>query len=152
MQHLPQPRATSAAWLVMPPRAVRMPDAARIPSTSSGLVSSRTRITVLPTLAQATASAAVNTTWPTAPPGPAGSPLASSVASSSAFGSTMGCSNSSNCAGCTRMTAVFSSIILDRSMSMAILRAAVPVRFPVRVCKRYSTPSWIVNSRSCMSR
>ena len=51
MQHLPQPRATSAAWLVMPPRAVRMPSAARIPSTSSGLVSSRTRITFLPALA-----------------------------------------------------------------------------------------------------
>ena len=26
-QGLPQPRATTAAWLVMPPRAVRMPSA-----------------------------------------------------------------------------------------------------------------------------
>ena len=40
----------SAAWLVMPPRAVRIPSAARMPSTSSGLVSSRTRMTFSPFL------------------------------------------------------------------------------------------------------
>jgi hypothetical protein len=38
-QHLPQPRATTAAWLVMPPVLVRMPDGECMPSTSSGLVS-----------------------------------------------------------------------------------------------------------------
>ena len=86
MQHLPQPRATSAAWLVMPPRAVRMPAAARMPSTSSGLVSSRTRMTFLPALAHSTASAEVNTIWPHAPPGPAGRPLANGLAPLSAFG------------------------------------------------------------------
>lgn len=30
-QHLPIPRVTTAAWLVMPPREVRMPAAASIP-------------------------------------------------------------------------------------------------------------------------
>ena len=45
MQHLPQPRATSAAWLVMPPLAVRIACAACMPWTSSGLVSARTRMT-----------------------------------------------------------------------------------------------------------
>lgn len=39
MQHFPHPRATTAAWDVMPPLAVRIPAAACIPPTSSGLVS-----------------------------------------------------------------------------------------------------------------
>ena len=100
MQHLPQPRATRAAWLVMPPRAVRMPSAARMPSTSSGLVSSRTRMTVSPFLAAATASAEVKTILPHAPPGPAGRPDRNASAFFSAAGSMIGCSSSSSWAGC----------------------------------------------------
>ena len=42
------PRATTAAWEVMPPRVVRMPSAACMPWMSSGEVSTRTRITFLP--------------------------------------------------------------------------------------------------------
>ena len=42
------PRATTAAWLVMPPRVVRMPSAACMPWMSSGLVSMRTRIALRP--------------------------------------------------------------------------------------------------------
>ena len=42
-QGLPQPRATTAAWLALPPVAVRMPLARCMPATSSGLVSLRTR-------------------------------------------------------------------------------------------------------------
>ena len=38
------PRATTAAWEVMPPRAVRMPAASSMPFRSSGEVSMRTRI------------------------------------------------------------------------------------------------------------
>ena len=45
---LPQPRATTAAWLTRPPRAVRIPSAASMPWTSSGEVSLRTRITGSP--------------------------------------------------------------------------------------------------------
>ena len=47
-QVLPMPRATTAAWLVLPPRLVRMPWAAIMPSRSSGLVSRRTRMTRSP--------------------------------------------------------------------------------------------------------
>ena len=45
---LPIPRATTAAWLVLPPRLVRMPCAAIMPFRSSGLVSRRTRMTFSP--------------------------------------------------------------------------------------------------------
>src|SRR6267143_661739 len=38
--HFPIPLATTAAWLVMPPRAVRTARAATIPWKSSGVVSS----------------------------------------------------------------------------------------------------------------
>ena len=47
---LPQPRATTAAWLTSPPRAVRIPSAASMPCTSSGEVSLRTRTTFSPRL------------------------------------------------------------------------------------------------------
>src|SRR5204863_155731 len=65
-QHLPIPRATTAACDVMPPRAVRMPLAAAMPRMSSGDVSGRTRMTALPSAAQVDASSASNTTWPAA--------------------------------------------------------------------------------------
>ena len=55
----PQPRATTAAWLTRPPRAVRIPSAASIPWTSSGDVSLRTRTTFSPRSAAAWASSAV---------------------------------------------------------------------------------------------
>ena len=69
------PRATTAAWLVMPPRVVRMPRAACMPWMSSGLVSMRTRMIASPFCARLSASSAVNTTAPEAAPGLAGSPL-----------------------------------------------------------------------------
>ena len=56
---VPQPRATTAAWLTRPPRAVRMPSATIIPWTSSGLVSLVTRMTFSPALLAASASSAV---------------------------------------------------------------------------------------------
>ena len=54
---LPIPRATTAAWEVIPPWAVRMPLAAIIPWMSSGVVSQRTRITSSPALRSTAASA-----------------------------------------------------------------------------------------------
>ncbi len=53
---LPQPRATTAAWLTSPPRLVRIPSEAIMPPTSSGDVSARTRMTCSP---RAAASAAL---------------------------------------------------------------------------------------------
>ncbi len=73
------PRATTAAWLVMPPRVVRMPRAACMPWMSSGLVSMRTRMTASPLAARISASSALNTTTPQAAPGLAGRPWPNSV-------------------------------------------------------------------------
>mmetsp|Transcript_9127 Transcript_9127/g.34381 ORF Transcript_9127/g.34381 Transcript_9127/m.34381 type:complete len:301 (-) Transcript_9127:1355-2257(-) len=72
---LPHPRATTAAWEVIPPRAVSMPLAACIPPTSSGEVSSRTRMTLAPDLASSSALAALKAAMPTAAPGEAGRPV-----------------------------------------------------------------------------
>ena len=132
MQHLPQPRATSAACEVIPPRVVRIPSAARMPSMSSGDVSSRMRMAFMPSAAAAMASAELNTIWPTAPPGDAGRPIARTVAFFSEVGFRIGWSISSSCAGETLITAVFSSIIFSSTMSRAICRAAKPVRLPMR--------------------
>jgi len=74
-QHVPIPRATTAACEVIPPRTVRIPCAAFIPVMSSGDVSRRTRKTFSPFSCQATASSAVNTTLPQAAPGEAPRPL-----------------------------------------------------------------------------
>ncbi len=71
------PRATTAACDVLPPRLVRIACAAKKPWMSSGLVSSRTRITFSPCLPRSSAVSASNTTWPDAAPGDAGSPCAS---------------------------------------------------------------------------
>ena len=78
-QGRPMPRATTAAWLVMPPRVVRMPRAACMPWMSSGLVSMRTRMTASPLAARRfSASSALKTTMPEAAPGLAGRPRDSS--------------------------------------------------------------------------
>ncbi len=73
------PRATTAAWLVIPPRVVSTPLAACMPWMSSGLVSMRTRITASPRAANDSASSAENTILPEAAPGDAGNPRASTV-------------------------------------------------------------------------
>ena len=77
----PIPLATTAAWLVMPPFVVRMPTDECIPWISSGLVSSRTKITSLPLLASFSALSASNTISPTAAPGEAFSALLKSFLS-----------------------------------------------------------------------
>ncbi len=61
MQHLPHPRATRAACEVIPPRVVRIPAAARMPSMSSGDVSSRMRMVFLPAALASMAASDVNT-------------------------------------------------------------------------------------------
>ena len=150
-QHLPIPRATTAACEVMPPRAVRMPSAAVMPARSSGEVSIRTMITWCPSSCQRAASSAKNTTCPQAAPGDAGKPRVSTLACFCAALSNTGCSSSSSLLGSQRFKAVFSSISPSRSKSIAIFTIAVPVRFPLRVCKNHSLPSCTVNSMSCMS-
>ena len=78
------PRATTAACEVLPPRLVRMPCAAIMPSRSSGLVSRRTRMTSSPAADHFTAVSESNTTLPTAAPGEAFMPLAIRSRSASA--------------------------------------------------------------------
>ena len=146
------PRATTAAWEVMPPRAVRMPAASSMPFRSSGEVSMRTRIARwFFSLSIFSASSAKNTTGPVAAPGDAGSPFTMTLAFFIAVLSKTGWSSSSSLAGSQRSTAVFSSIRPSRSMSMAILTIAAPVRLPLRHWSIQSLPSWIVNSMSCIS-
>ena len=94
------PRATTAACEVMPPRVVRMPSAACMPWMSSGLVSTRTRMTLRPFFFALSASSEVNTIAPDAAPGEAGRPVAMILRS--AFGSIVGCSSWSSAAGSTR--------------------------------------------------
>ena len=78
-QHLPQPRATTAACEVSPPRDVRTPWAACMPATSSGDVSARTRIAGSSRSAISTAFSGSKTTLPTAAAGVAGKPRAIDV-------------------------------------------------------------------------
>ncbi len=98
-QHLPIPRATTAACDVIPPRSVKIPSAAYIPFKSSGEVSRRTRITFSPAAASTSASCAVNTILPVAAPGDAGSPFERTLAFAIAAVSNTGCNNSSNLFG-----------------------------------------------------
>ena len=149
-QGRPMPRATTAAWLVMPPRAVTMPRAACMPWMSSGEVSSRTRMTASPSWLIRSASSASKTILPVAAPGEAGRPAATTERL--AFGSRVGWSNWSSADGSTRDTASSSEITPSAARSTAIFSADLAVRFPLRVCSIHSRPCSTVNSMSCMSR
>src|SRR5206468_1202746 len=87
---LPIWRATTAAWLVMPPLAVRNPTDAFMPWMSSGLVSRRTRIARSPRSFISTARSGVSAILPAAAPGPAGRPLPTGWCWPSRLGSKMG--------------------------------------------------------------
>ena len=131
-QGLPMPRATTAAWLVMPPRAVTIPRAASMPRMSSGEVSSRTRITAPLVPPCSSASAAVKTILPVAAPGEAGRPVA--ITSRAEVGSMVGCRSWSSEAGSTRITASSLLIRPSDARSTATFSAALAVRLPLRVC------------------
>ena len=139
-QHIPQPLATRAAWEVIPPLEVKIATEALIPSTSSGFVSSLTNTTFSPFAAQSTASCAVKTAFPVAPPGPAGKPFARRLVLFSTSGSTIGCNNSSSCEGVTLVIAVFSSILFSFTISEAIRIAAGPFLFPILHCSIHNFP------------
>ena len=146
----PIPRATTAAWEVLPPRLVRMPRATTMPRRSSGLVSLRTRMTSSPRSAHSTAVSESKTALPTAAPGEAFMPVARRVRS--ADSSKRGNISCANCSPVTRVTA--SSIWMSPSSTMctAIRNAASGVRLPTRVCSIQSLPRSTVNSMSHMSR
>ena len=146
---LPIARATTAAWEVIPPLAVRIPWAAFIPWISSGVVSGRTRRTFSPCSASSTASSGSKTTLPTAAPGLAARPLA--ITFFSALGSICGCRSVSIFSGVTRITASSFEIKPSSTISTAMRTAAAAVLLPFLVCRRYSLPFSMVNSISCIS-
>ena len=129
---LPMPTATMAAWLVLPPRAVRMPWAATIPWKSSGVVSSRTRITGSPARPSRSASSAVKTTAPVAAPGEAATPRASG--SGAARRSSWGSSSWRTWSGSTSDRRASSSLTSpSATMSTAMRTMACALRLPLRV-------------------
>ena len=148
-QGRPMPRATTAAWLVMPPRAVKIPAAACMPWISSGLVSTRTKITDSPRPARASATSAVSAIVPDAAPGEAGRPRPRQTRWAS--GSSVGCRSWSSDSGFIRLTASLFVISPSSAISTAILSAASAVRLPLLVCSIYSLCFSTVNSRSCIS-
>src|SRR5439155_1213794 len=123
----------TAAWLVLPPRAVNTPLAAIMPCTSSGLVSIRTRITASPFFPYSSARSASKIALPLAAPGEASIPFAMTFGL--ALGSIRGCSSWSTCVGSTRSTASSCEISCSLTMSTAILTAACAVRFADRVVR-----------------
>ena len=146
---VPIPRATTAAWEVIPPRAVITPCEACIPPISSGEVSLRIKITFSPLAAQASASSALNTARPTAAPGEAGKPVA--ITCFLAFGSSIGCNNWSNWSAPTRMIASSWVTKPSSTISTAIRTAAAAVLLPLRHCSIHNLPCSMVNSISCIS-
>ena len=145
----PMPRATSAAWLALPPSAVRIPRAASKPATSSASVNGRTRMTSRPSAAAATASGALKTISPFAAPGDAATPLARTAYST--VGSNVGCSSASSFS--QSIVAIASDFVSRPSSttSQAKRTTACAGRLALRVCSMYRRPSSIVNSVSCMS-
>ena len=133
-QGLPMPRATTAAWLVMPPCAVSTPWAAITPWMSSGVVSHRTSTTASPLRPRRSALSASSTIAPTAAPGEAFRPRTSGSPRRS--GSMVGCSSWSRPRGSMRPTASSRSITPSPTRSRAMCSAAWVVRLPVRVCSR----------------
>ena len=149
-QVLPMPRATTAAWLVLPPRLVRMPWEAIMPCRSSGLVSRRTRMTSSPAAACCTAVAESNTALPTAAPGEALTALV--IFFTSPLVSKRGNISCASWSPVTRSSASSMPIMPWSTSWIAIRNAAAAVRLPTRVCSIHSLPRSIVNSMSHRSR
>jgi hypothetical protein len=111
-------------------------------------VNGRTRITLRPSWAAATAAGAVNTISPLAAPGEAATPRAITVYS--APGAIVGCSSAfSEPASIVEIASAFVSRP-SSTESTAKRTAAWAGRFALRVCSMYRRPSSTVNSVSCM--
>ena len=150
---IPHDRATTAAWLTIPPKVVTNPVASAIPATSAGEVSRRIRMTGSPRPARASVSSMSVQTTPTARPGDAAKPSARTSAALGAGGSGAGAVGGSASTSATRASAPARSRGKSGSsaMSMAARRAARGLRLPGRTCSSHNTPSSTVNSMSAMS-
>ncbi len=125
-QVLPMPRATTAACEVLPPREVRMPSAAIMPSRSSGLVSRRIRMTCSPERDHFTAVYESKTALPTAAPGEAvmPQPIRRTDPPSATESSKRGNISCASCAPVTRCSASSTSIRPWSTSWVAIRKAA----------------------------
>ena len=150
-QHFPIPRATTAAWEVIPPRAVSIPSALTIPSISSGEVSCLTSIVFSPFFLAFTTSSALKYIFPDAAPGEAGRPFDIISNFFISFSSNVGCNNCSKVLGSILDTHSDSVILPSFTISTAIFTAAFAVLFPFLVWSMNSFSFSIVNSISCIS-
>ena len=146
MAVFPIPRATTAACEVLPPRLVKIPSDATMPTRSSGLVSRRTRITLCPALARSNARRESKTTSPTAAPAEAGMPRAISVTCPER--SNWGNIKWPSCSPEILESASSIEILPSSTNCSATRNAASAVRFPTRVCRIQSFPRSTVNSIS----
>ncbi len=135
-QVLPIPRATTAAWEVIPPRAVKKPSLTFIPSISSGDVSTLTKTAGMPFLLNSSTWGTLNATLPVAAPGDAGKPWPIFLAFLSSFSSKWGCNKLSSWAGWTNKIASSSVIKPSLTKSTAIFKAAWAVLFPDLVWRK----------------
>ncbi|OPZ55220.1 MAG: hypothetical protein BWY88_01429 [Synergistetes bacterium ADurb.Bin520] len=133
-QGLPMLRATTAAWEVLPPRLVRIPREAKKPWMSSGLVSSRTRITFSPALPRLAARSASKTIRPPAAPGEAGRPWARTGALWEA--SSRGCRSCSSMEGLILRRASSRDRMPWAVISTDVRTMAAAFILPFRVCRQ----------------
>ena len=149
---IPQPRATTAAWLTNPPVLVRIPAARLMPWTSSGEVSARTRMTPAPGVGGRDRGLRREPISPQATPGEAARPVVS-AGPASERSVTVGRAGRR---GSPPRGATASSRVSGKSgssaISRAIRRAACGVRLPTRTWSIQSLPCSIVNSMSQQSR
>ena len=145
---MPQPRATTAAWLARPPREVRMPAARAIPWTSSGEVSARTRIVAPAGLGGLAAASGFVAIGPLAIPGDAGSPVASGRTEAAPRAGGRRRIGQQRPRPARRPRPASAGKSASSAMSTAIRRAACGLRLPTRTWSIQSRPSSIVNSMS----
>ena len=139
-QGLPMPRATTAAWLVMPPRAVRMPlrGVHAVDVLGAGLDADEDHLLA----ARAPRSRRRRRrarSCPQAAPGRGRQALGEHVALARRGRASGGAAGRAP-SGSTRRIAVASSIRPSPTISTAIRSAAVAVRLPVRVWSMHSLP------------
>jgi len=119
-----------------------MPEAAFIPSISSGDVSNLTKITFFPSfLTFSTALSALKHISPTAAPGDAGNPFAIGLYFEISFGSIFLKRSYSNCFGSTLNIAYSFVIRPSLHRSIAIFNAALAERLPDLHYNIYNFPS-----------
>ena len=142
-QQRPQPRATTAAWLVMPPVLVRMPAADVHAVDVFGvrfLADEQHLLAGVRALDGFGGGEGQLADRGARRGGQADASAPSALRLLARPGSKLGSSSCVRSPAGMRSTAVFSSISFSLTMSQAIFTAAAPVRLPLRVCSMNSVP------------